>query len=142
MIDMYRLQKCKTAIKSEIRGTTACFYGVRNERNKNAAGNKNYYIERQEITAMTFTYPAVFTPHKDDNGYHVYFPDLECCEADGPDLEDAIDEAKDAAYNWLCLELEEGGEFPGQSHADDLDLPEGSFVKQLRIIIKLLPDSD
>ncbi len=91
---------------------------------------------------MTFTYPAVFTPHKEDKGYHVFFPDLECCEADGPDLEDAIDDAKDAAYNWLWLEMEEGGEFPGQTHEDDIELPEGSFVKQLRIIIKLLPDSD
>ena len=33
---------------------------------------------------MTFTYPAVFTPHKNDKGYHVTFPDLQCCEADGP----------------------------------------------------------
>ena len=40
---------------------------------------------------MTFTYPAVFTPHKDDKGFHVVFPDLECCEADGPDLEDAVE---------------------------------------------------
>ena len=39
---------------------------------------------------MTFTYPAVFTPHKDDKGFHAEFPDLELCEADGPDLEDAI----------------------------------------------------
>lgn len=91
---------------------------------------------------MTFTYPAVFTPHKEDKGYHVYFPDLECCEADGPDLEDAIDEAKEAAYNWLWLEMEEGGEFPGQTHVEDMELPEGSFVKQLMIIIKLLPDND
>ena len=36
---------------------------------------------------MTFVYPAVFTPHEKDNGFHVEFPDLECCEADGPDLE-------------------------------------------------------
>lgn len=70
------------------------------------------------------------------------FPIWSAAKQTDPDLEDAVDEAKDAAYNWLCLELEEGGEFPGQSHADDLDLPEGSFVKQLRIIIKLLPDSD
>ena len=74
---------------------------------------------------MTFTYPAVFTPHKDDKGFHAYFPDLECCEADGPDLEDTIEEVKDAAYNWLSLELEEGGEFPETSHAEDLELPEG-----------------
>ena len=55
---------------------------------------------------MTFTYPAVFTPHKDGKGYHAVFPDLECCEADGPDLEDAIEDARDAAYNWLLVELE------------------------------------
>ena len=49
---------------------------------------------------MTFTYPAVFTPHKNGKGYHAFFPDLECCEADGPDLEDAIENARDAACNW------------------------------------------
>ena len=53
---------------------------------------------------MTFTYPAVFTPHKDGKGYHAVFPDLECCEADGPDLEDAIEDARDAAYNWLLVD--------------------------------------
>ncbi len=91
---------------------------------------------------MTFTYPAVFTPHKDDKGFHVEFPDLECCEADGPDLEDAIDEAKEAAYNWICVELEEGGDLPDQTHVDDIQLPEGSFIRQLMIRVKLLPDSD
>ena len=63
---------------------------------------------------MTFTYPAVITPHKDDDGFHIVFPDLELCEGDGPDLEDALDDAREAAYNWLMLELEEGGEFPAQ----------------------------
>ena len=43
---------------------------------------------------MTFTYPAVITPHKDDDGFHIVFPDLELCEGDGPDLEDALDDAK------------------------------------------------
>ncbi len=91
---------------------------------------------------MTFTYPAVFTPHKNDKGYHVEFPDLECCEADGPDLEDAMDEARDAAYNWICVELEEEGDLPPQSHAEDLKLPEGGFVRQVMVRIKLLPDND
>ena len=48
---------------------------------------------------MTFIYPAVFSPKKDGKGYHVEFPDLACCEADGPDLEDALENASDAAYN-------------------------------------------
>lgn len=42
---------------------------------------------------MTFVYPAIFTPHEDGKGYHALFPDLECCEADGGDLEDAVEEA-------------------------------------------------
>lgn len=91
---------------------------------------------------MTFTYPAVFTPHKEGKGYHVEFPDLECCEADGPDLEDAMDEARDAAYNWICVELEEEGDLPPQSHAEDIELPEGGFVRQIMVRIKLLPDND
>ena len=91
---------------------------------------------------MTFIYPAVFTPHKEDGGYHVKFPDLECCEADGPDLEDALEEAREAAFNWLSVELEEGGEFPAQTHAEDMELTEGSFVRQIMVRIKLLPDND
>ena len=77
---------------------------------------------------MTFTYPAVITPHKDDDGFHIVFPDLELCEGDGPDLEDALDDAREAAYNWLMLELEEGGEFPAQSHEEDIEVPEGGLL--------------
>ena len=51
--------------------------------------------ERKDI--MTFVYPAVFTPKKDGKGYDAYFPDLECCEAEGPDLEDAVENAREAA---------------------------------------------
>ena len=72
---------------------------------------------------MTFTYPAVITPHKDDDGFHIVFPDLELCEGDGPDLE-------------------EGGEFPAQSHEEDIEVPEGGFVRRIIVRIKLLPDSD
>ena len=61
---------------------------------------------------MTFVYPAVFTPKKDGKGYDAYFPDFDCCEAEGPDLE------------------------------DDMSLPEGSMVKQIMVRIKLLPDND
>ena len=81
---------------------------------------------------MTFVYPAVFTPKKDGKGYDAYFPDLECCEAEGPE----------AAYNWISLELEEEGDLPAQTHIDDMSLPEGSMVKQIMVRIKLLPDND
>lgn len=92
---------------------------------------------------MTFTYPAVFTPHKDGPGYHVEFPDLECCEADGPDLEDAVENARDAAYNWICLELEDlDCDLPAQTHEEDMELEEGSFVKQIMVTVRLLPEKD
>mgnify|MGYP001005511444 CR=1 FL=1 len=54
---------------------------------------------------MTFTYPAVFTKKEEGDGYHAFFPDLEMCEADGADLEDAIENARDAAQNWIWRNL-------------------------------------
>ena len=91
---------------------------------------------------MTFTYPDVFTPHKEDKGFHAYFPDLECCEADGPDLEDAVENARDAARDWITVELEDTCDIPPCSHADDIELKEGKFVKFIMVTIKLLPDND
>ena len=55
--------------------------------------------ERKDI--MTFVYPAVLRLRKMEKGYDAYFPDLECCEAEGPDLEDAVENAREAAYNWI-----------------------------------------
>ena len=92
---------------------------------------------------MTFTYPAIFTPHKDGKGYHAEFPDLEMCEADGGDLEDAVENARDAAYNWLYAEIEEQTyEFPAQTHTEDIVLEEGAFLKNIMVTIKLMPDND
>ena len=92
---------------------------------------------------MTSTYPAIFTPKKDGPGFHVVFPDLECCEAEGPDLEDALDNAMDALYNWISVELEdENGYFPPQTDPEDMELEEGAFVRNIMTRIKFLPDSD
>ena len=82
---------------------------------------------------MTFTYPAVFMPHKNDKGYHVTFPDLQ----------DAVEHAREADYNWLYLEIEEKTfEFPPQTHVEDIRLEEGEFLKQIMVTVKLLPDND
>ncbi|HJC05506.1 MAG TPA: type II toxin-antitoxin system HicB family antitoxin [Candidatus Enterocloster excrementipullorum] len=92
---------------------------------------------------MTFTYPAVFVPHGEDAGFDVEFPDLEGCRAVGPDLEDAVENARDAAYNWLMVEIEdETYEFPAQSHVEDILLPPDAFIKQIRVTVKLMPDND
>ena len=55
---------------------------------------------------MKFIYPAVFRK-KEDGGYDAHFPDLECCEASGETLDDAIDNANEAARTWITVELEE-----------------------------------
>ena len=90
---------------------------------------------------MKFIYPAVF--RKTEEGrYKSYFPDLECCEADGPDLEDAVENARDAARNWITAELEDTCEIPPSTHVDDIELKEGMFIKNIMVIIKLLPDND
>ena len=77
---------------------------------------------------MTFTYPAIFTPKKDGPGFHVVFPDLECCEAEGPDLEDALDNAMDALYNWISVVLEDENDyFPPQRVPEEMELGRGPF---------------
>ena len=45
---------------------------------------------------MIFIYPAVFRK-KEDGRYHAFFPDLECCEASGDTLDEAVDNANEAA---------------------------------------------
>ena len=55
---------------------------------------------------MKFIYPAVFV--KTDKGiYKGFFPDLEDCFGEGETLDEAIEEANAAAYNWISLELDE-----------------------------------
>ena len=51
---------------------------------------------------MIFIYPAVFRK-KEDGRYHAFFPDLECCEASGDTLDDAIDNANTATLSAIFL---------------------------------------
>ena len=55
---------------------------------------------------MKFIYPAVFRP-TEDKKYNAFFPDLACCEAKGDTLDDAIENANAAAYDWIYTELME-----------------------------------
>lgn len=48
---------------------------------------------------MKFMYPAVFRKNEDGT-YNGYFPDLECCTSTGDTLDEAIENANEAAYNW------------------------------------------
>ena len=92
---------------------------------------------------MTFVYPAVFTPQADGCGFRASFPDLSCCEAFVSDMEDAIENAMDAAYNWILSELEEEDcHLPNQTAVEDIPLKEGEMVRKIMVRVKLLPDSE
>ena len=85
---------------------------------------------------MKFLYPAVFS--KTESGkYKAHFPDLECCYAEGDTLDEAIDNANEAAYNWLSLELsEEDCELPTVSDEGDMDLEEGDIVRTICVNVR------
>ena len=95
---------------------------------------------------MKFIYPAVFRKNEEGR-YKAFFPDLACCEAEGDTLDDAIDNANEAAYNWIYAEvMEDEMDLPAISDESDLDLLEGDintqhFLKELkRMGIKLALD--
>lgn len=85
---------------------------------------------------MKFIYPAVF--RKTEKGtVEGFFPDLTDCRVEGSDLDDAIDKANDAAYDWISLEL--GDEFcdlPSVSDESDLELQEGDIVRNISVNIR------
>ena len=54
-----------------------------------------------------------------------------------------IENARDAAQNWISVELEEfEGDLPFATHVDDIELAENQVAKQIMVKIKFLPDSD
>ena len=63
---------------------------------------------------MKFIYPAVFRK-KEDGGYDAHFPDLECCEASGETLDDAI---------------------PHVSDLEDIELAEDEIVRNISVNIR------
>lgn len=84
---------------------------------------------------MKFVYPAVF--QKTENGtFKGYFPDLECCYGEGDTLDDAIEKANEAAYDWISLELSEEGQLPPISDPSDLELGEGDIVRNISVNIR------
>lgn len=85
---------------------------------------------------MKFIYPAVFR-RTEAGGYHAFFPDLECCEADGETLDDAIDNANEAAQNWLSVELEEEEPaLPYVSDISDIEANEGDIIRNICVNIR------
>ncbi|MDO5338362.1 MAG: type II toxin-antitoxin system HicB family antitoxin [Eubacteriales bacterium] len=85
---------------------------------------------------MKFIYPAVF--HKTENGtFQATFPDLVCCYAEGDTLDEAIEKANEAAYDWISLELsEDDADLPPVSDESDITLSEGDVVRNISVNIR------
>lgn len=86
---------------------------------------------------MKFIYPAVF--RKTETGkYHAFFPDLACCEASGDTLDEAIENANAAAYDWIYVEISEfDAQLPSVSDEHDLKLLAGDIVRNISVQIRL-----
>lgn len=89
---------------------------------------------------MKFVYPAIIT--KTEQGYRAEFPDLCQCCAEAEDLEDVIERAKDAAYNWIELELSEELPLPPRTELCDLSVPEGAAARNLSVTIRMFEGWD
>ena len=85
---------------------------------------------------MKFIYPAVFR-QTENGGYKAWFPDLECCEASGETLEDAIENANEAARTWITVELEEDDPLlPYVSDHEDIETEEGDIIRNISVNIR------
>jgi len=85
---------------------------------------------------MKFTYPAIIK--KTESGsYRAVFPDLECCEAEGDTLDEAVEKANEAAYDWISLELsEDDGQLPPITDQRDMELEPGDVVRNICVNIR------
>ena len=84
---------------------------------------------------MKFIYPAVF--RKTEAGtYKGFFPDLEDCTVEGDTLEEAVDNANDAARDWITVELEDDCPLPPISDESDMALKEGDIIRNIAVTIR------
>ena len=85
---------------------------------------------------MKFMYPARIK--KTEKGtYQAPFPDLACCEAEGDTLEETVELANEALYDWISLELtEEDAELPAVTDIRDMELEEGVVVRMICVNIR------
>lgn len=85
---------------------------------------------------MVFVYPAVFRK-TEDGAYEGTFPDLEGCCGKGATLEDAIEDANSALYDWIYVELTEfEGNLPGRTEHADIPLKEDEEIRNISVNIR------
>lgn len=84
---------------------------------------------------MKLTYPAIFAPFEDREGFTVTVPDLPGCVTEGDTLADAILMAQDAASGWVLDELEDGKAAPPASAVSSIHTSGKEFVSILALDI-------
>lgn len=85
---------------------------------------------------MRFIYPAII--RKQENGtFHAFFPDLEDCHANGDTIDEVLDNANEAAANWIAVELEMEGQLPPISDEVDMQLQEGDIVRNIAVTMRM-----
>ena len=85
---------------------------------------------------MKFVYPAVF--YQNSEGRYIgYFPDLEDCHVSADSLDECLDNAREAAENWILLELSEDDPLlPGVSDPADLTLPYNGIIRNIAVTVR------
>ena len=80
---------------------------------------------------MRLTYPAIFYPWDNIQGYTVEVPDLPGCVSEGESLAEAIIMITDAASGWVLTELEDGKPAPEASPMKKIKPDTGGFVSMI-----------
>ena len=84
---------------------------------------------------MKFIYPAII--RKTDSGtYKASFPDLECCYAEGDTIDEVLDNANEAAYNWITVELEDAAQLPPVTDINDIKLEPGEIARRISVTMR------
>jgi len=82
---------------------------------------------------MKLSYPAVFQPWEDGEGFTVEVPDLPGCATEGEGMADAIFMAVDAASGWVLTELEAGKPIPKASAIESVPREDGDIVSLIAL---------
>ena len=87
---------------------------------------------------MKFVYPAVF--HKSEKErLRGLFPGPGLLRGKGETLDEAVENANEAALDWINLELSEDEvNLPPVSEVSDLELKEGDIVRNIQVTIKFM----
>lgn len=76
---------------------------------------------------MRLIYPAIVTPHVEDNNYTVVIPDLPNCKGEGETLLAAIDQAADIGCEWCMWEIFDMKDLPEAQSYEEMEVEEGSY---------------